>query len=122
MLTRITDARLRERLRLHDPDVQSQVVGFAERHHLQSIAIFGSILRDDFRTSGDDPSDVDVLVEFDPGYIPDWDYYLWGEELQRVWGYKTEVCTTRELSDSIRRRVLQEAVTLYERERSIAGS
>jgi hypothetical protein len=35
------------------------------QHHIQRLALFGSILRDDF---GPD-SDVDVLVDPEPGYL-----------------------------------------------------
>ena len=38
------------------------VSAFCQRHHITRLALFGSVLRDDF---GPD-SDVDVLVEFQP--------------------------------------------------------
>jgi hypothetical protein len=40
-----------------------QIAAFCRRHHIRQLALFGSVLRDDF---GPD-SDVDVLVEFEPG-------------------------------------------------------
>jgi len=33
-----------------------------QRNHIRQLALFGSVLRDDFRPDGD----VDVLVEFEP--------------------------------------------------------
>lgn len=111
------DARLRSRLQLNKPAVRAALRDFCERHHLLKLAVFGSVLRDDFREAGDDPSDIDILVELDPEHIPGWDYYLWGDELSQIWGRKTEVLTTNELSRHIVQRVLEEAVTLYERER-----
>jgi predicted nucleotidyltransferase len=36
---------------------------FCRKHHVRKLALFGSVLRDDFRPD----SDVDVLVEFEPG-------------------------------------------------------
>lgn len=36
------------------------------RHHIRRLSLFGSALREDF---GPD-SDVDVLVEFEPGHTP----------------------------------------------------
>jgi predicted nucleotidyltransferase len=39
---------------------------FCRRNHIRKLAFFGSVLRDDF---GPD-SDVDVLVEFEPGKMP----------------------------------------------------
>jgi len=38
------------------------IADFCRRHHIRRLALFGSVLRDDF---GPD-SDVDVLVEFEP--------------------------------------------------------
>ena len=43
-----------------------QLEAFCRRHHIRKLALFGSVLRDDF---GPD-SDVDVLVEFEPGHVP----------------------------------------------------
>jgi len=40
-----------------------QITAFCRRHHIRQLALFGSVLRPDF---GPD-SDVDVLVEFEPG-------------------------------------------------------
>ena len=40
-----------------------EIAVFCRRHHIRQLALFGSVLRDDF---GPD-SDVDVLVEFEPG-------------------------------------------------------
>jgi predicted nucleotidyltransferase len=42
------------------------IKAFCERHHVARLAVFGSVLRDDF----DADSDVDVLVEFQPGHVP----------------------------------------------------
>jgi hypothetical protein len=43
-----------------------QLEMFCRRHHIRKLALFGSVLRDDF---GPD-SDVDALVEFEPGHVP----------------------------------------------------
>jgi predicted nucleotidyltransferase len=42
-----------------------KLADFCRRHRIQKLALFGSVLRDDF-TSG---SDVDVLVEFEPDSV-----------------------------------------------------
>lgn len=39
-----------------------ELARFCRRHRIRSLALFGSVLRDDFRAD----SDVDVLVEFEP--------------------------------------------------------
>ncbi|NET49426.1 MAG: DNA polymerase subunit beta [Merismopedia sp. SIO2A8] len=40
------------------------IVEFCDRWHIIELALFGSILRDDFRAD----SDVDILVVFDPNF------------------------------------------------------
>jgi len=39
------------------------VAEFCRRHHIRQLSLFGSVLRDDFRPD----SDLDVLIEFQPG-------------------------------------------------------
>jgi uncharacterized protein len=41
-----------------------RIAGFCRLNHIRKLALFGSVLRDDFRPD----SDVDVLVEFEPGH------------------------------------------------------
>ena len=40
-----------------------RIAEFCTRHRIRQLALFGSVLRSDFRPE----SDVDVLVEFEPG-------------------------------------------------------
>ncbi len=117
MLVQVND-RLRSRLRLNSVGVKEALEDFCRRHHLLSLAVFGSVLREEFRETGDNPSDIDVLVEIDPDHYPAWEYYTWGDELSRIWERKTEVFTASELSKYFRDEVQREAVTLYEQERS----
>jgi predicted nucleotidyltransferase len=45
---------------------KTQLAEFCRRHHIRWLALFGSILRSDFRPE----SDIDILVEFEPEHIP----------------------------------------------------
>ncbi len=45
---------------------QMKILEFSRKHHIRKLAFFGSVLRADFQPG----SDVDVLVEFEPGHIP----------------------------------------------------
>jgi uncharacterized protein len=52
-----------------NPDVivpREAITAFCRRHYIPKLALFGSVLRDDFRSD----SDVDVLAEFEPGHVP----------------------------------------------------
>lgn len=42
---------------------EDAIAKFCRRHRIQRLALFGSVLRDDFEPE----SDVDVLIEFEPG-------------------------------------------------------
>lgn len=44
------------------PIQQGQLEQFCRRHHIREMALFGSVLRDDFHAG----SDIDLLVSFDP--------------------------------------------------------
>lgn len=44
----------------------ARIAEFRRKHHIRRLALFGSVLREDFRPE----SDVDVLVEFHPDYVP----------------------------------------------------
>src|SRR5687767_2052801 len=41
----------------------TQIAAFCQRYQIRELALFGSVLRDDFRPT----SDVDILVDFLPG-------------------------------------------------------
>jgi len=53
---------------------RDQIADFCRRNHIRKLALFGSVLRDDFRQD----SDIDVLVEFDPAHIPGFDFFCHG--------------------------------------------
>jgi hypothetical protein len=42
---------------------RDEIVAFCRRHRVRRLSLFGSVLRDDFRRD----SDLDVLIEFEPG-------------------------------------------------------
>jgi hypothetical protein len=52
------------RTRINVP--RARIAIFCRRQHIRKLALFGSVLRDDFRLG----SDIDVLVEFEPGHVP----------------------------------------------------
>ena len=47
---------------------KAQISEFCRRNHIRQLALFGSVLREDFNPD----SDIDVLVEFEPGHVPAW--------------------------------------------------
>ena len=86
-----------------------QVREFCRRHHIRRLALFGSILRDDF---GPD-SDIDVLVEFEPEHTPGFFFFALQDDLTAMFGRKVDLNTPGFLSDALRARVLAESETVY---------
>jgi len=82
---------------------------FCRRHHIRKLAFFGSVLRDDF---GPD-SDVDVLVEFEPGHTPGLAFLSMEEELSEILGRKADLNTRGFLSPYFRDQVMAEAEVQY---------
>ena len=84
-----------------------RILEIAREYGATSVRIFGSVARNE----DDDKSDVDFLVELEPGRTL---FDLGGMlmELRRLLGREVDVVTVRGLRDKIRDRVLKEAVPL----------
>jgi predicted nucleotidyltransferase len=89
---------------------QTKITEFCQQHHIRQLSLFGSVLRDDFRPD----SDIDVLVEFEPGKTPGFAIVTLQQELSNLFNGRTiDLRTPQELSHYIRDRVLAEAWVLY---------
>jgi uncharacterized protein len=74
---------------------RAQLTQFCQRHHIRKLALFGSILREDFCPE----SDVDFLVEFLPDQTPGFIGLVRMEnELTQMIGRKADLRTPQELS------------------------
>lgn len=93
-------------LRIPSKEIES----FCQMHHIRSLAIFGSFARNDSKPD----SDIDILVEFEPGHIPGFDFFLLEVELSKILGRKVDLQTANFLSPAIRHSALSDAVTVYE--------
>ena len=82
-----------------------EIAAFCRRHHIRKLAFFGSVLRDDFTPE----SDVDVLVEFEPGYTPGLAFFAMQRELSAILGRKVDMNTAQGLSPYFRQEVLAAA-------------
>lgn len=84
---------------------------FCRRHHIRKLSLFGSVLRDDF---GPD-SDVDVLVEYEPGQAPGFiELFSLEEELGRILGgRRADIVNARFLNRRLRRPILESAEVQY---------
>lgn len=99
-------------MQFHGIDMpKDQIAAFCRKHRIRRLALFGSILRDDFRHA----SDIDVLVEFEPGARGGLIRLAEIEiELSKVLGRKVDLNTPGFISPHYRDRVLAEAQVQYD--------
>jgi predicted nucleotidyltransferase len=101
----------REMRRHHISASQEMLGEFCERHHIRRLALFGSVLRDDFTPQ----SDIDVLAEFAPGEAVG--YIRLGTveaELSDLVGRQVDLNLKDSLNPTFREQVLSEAKILYD--------
>ncbi|MBX3363026.1 MAG: nucleotidyltransferase family protein [Phycisphaeraceae bacterium] len=86
------------------------IEAFCARHGVRRLSLFGSILRPDFAPE----SDVDMLVEFEPGKTPGMiGFGAMILELEQLVGRKVDLRTPNDLSPYFRPTVLSEARPLH---------
>jgi hypothetical protein len=61
---------------------------------ISKLALFGSVLRSDF----DPASEVDVLVDFEPGHAPGLSFFAMESELSQILGRKVDLNTSQFVS------------------------
>jgi len=88
---------------------KERIARFCRKHRIIRLAIFGSVLRPDFQAD----SDIDVLVEFEPGQEPGLAFFAMEEELAQILGHRVDLNTPGFLSKYFRDRVMKEAVVHY---------
>ena len=98
--------------RIAVPIDRERIRALCEKYHIRRLSFFGSVLRDDFSEN----SDVDVLVEFEPGHTPGFFtlFDIEAELSENFDGRKVDVRTPEDLSRYFRRQVVDTMVTGYE--------
>ena len=86
------------------------IAEFCRRYHIRKLSLFGSVLRDDFGPA----SDIDVLVEFEPGHSLGFGWIDMEEELSQIFGgRRVDVVREKYLNRRLRKRVLDSAEVQY---------
>lgn len=87
-----------------------KIISLCRNHHIRELALFGSVLRDDF---GPD-SDIDVLVKFEPdariGYFR---FFGIEQELTNILGREVELFTPESLKQFARKEALRTCKVIY---------
>jgi uncharacterized protein len=86
-----------------------EIAAFSRRNRIRKLALFGSVLRDDFTPD----SDVDVLVEFEPDARVGLRFFALEQELSELLGRKVDLNTPGFLSRYFRDQVIAEAEVAY---------
>jgi len=77
------------------------IEAFCRKWKVKEFSLFGSVLRADFRAD----SDVDVLVDLQPGHgLTLYDWLDMIEELKHIFGRNVDLVAKRGLKNPIRRR------------------
>jgi predicted nucleotidyltransferase len=87
-----------------------KIAEFCQHYHIQKLALFGSVLREDFTNQ----SDVDVLVEFEQGMTPGLAIITMEDELSQIINRTIDLRTPKDLSRYFREDVMKEALVIYE--------
>ena len=88
---------------------QDRIAAFCRANGIRRLALFGSILRDDFGAN----SDIDVLVEFHPGTHVGLSFIRMQDDLAAILGRPVDLNTPASLSKHFRDVILHEASPLY---------
>jgi uncharacterized protein len=92
------------------PIDREAIADFCRRNHITRLALFGSAIRDDFRSD----SDLDFLVEFDRSHVPGLLGLAGMEiELAEIVGRRVDMRTAEDLSRYFRDQVVASAQPLY---------
>ena len=88
-----------------------EIARLCVRHRIKELSLFGSALRDDFRTD----SDVDLLVLYEDGHRPGIDEYIaMQEDFRALFGREVDLVNKNRLENPfLRRRILRSRKTIY---------
>jgi uncharacterized protein len=88
---------------------RDRIADFCRRNHIRKLSLFGSVVREDFSPD----SDVDMLVEFEPGCTPGLRFFSMQSELSQILGRPVDLNTAQWLSPRFRDDVQREQVPIY---------
>ena len=88
---------------------QADIAIFCQQNHITRLALFGSVLRDDFTPD----SDIDILVDFEPGHTPGFAFIDLQDQLTALLGRTVDLNTPQDLSRYFRSDVIKTAEVIY---------
>ncbi len=93
---------------------REEIAAFCLRNGIKRLALLGSVLRDDFTAE----SDVDVIVELEPGKTPGLEFLTMQDELSEIYGRRVDLHTFRGVESNpnwlLGKEILNSAEAVYE--------
>lgn len=98
------------------PASPTQIAEFCQRWKITEFALFGSVLRDDFRPD----SDIDILATFAAKPAATWDDWMkMQKEIEALFGRKVDLVSKKYLKNPYRRHeILKTQKVIYATEQS----
>jgi predicted nucleotidyltransferase len=87
----------------------SSIAAICRKYRVREMAMFGSMARGEAGAG----SDVDLFVEFEPGYHPGLQWFDLEEELESLLGRRVDLSRKSLLKPRVRLEALRDAVVLY---------
>jgi uncharacterized protein len=89
---------------------KDSLASFCRRNHIHKLLFIESVLREDFQPD----SDIDVLVNFEPGYVVGLQIIEMGQELSAILGgRKVDIINEKYLNTRLRSRIIESAEVQY---------
>lgn len=85
------------------------IADICRRYRIRELAIFGSAARGDMRPD----SDVDIMIELEPGYHPGLVWWDLEDELEAVFERKIDAMQKKQLKPRVLAEAERDAVVLY---------
>lgn len=89
-----------------------EIAGFCLQNRIRRLALFGSVIRNDFGPE----SDIDVLVEFEPNHHLGYGFITLQDELSELLGRPVDLNTPEDLSRYFRDDVIRGAFVIFDAE------
>ncbi len=89
-----------EQIYQHLNTTPEQIAQFCEKWQIIELALFGSVLRHNFRPDGDDPSDIDLLYVNSPEARYGFKFFDMQEELEKLLNRKVDLVSKKGIENS----------------------